>query len=132
MRFLARSGHATWKFKYPDGRIYYRNSNKTAVGWFYQNCKEAFSIWTRCREGGWEYVCDNIVATRCQCGRLFTDTFNGLEFKWRDNMFSSSTTVEDCKKIFQAQDLCQVCYYKSELEAGRFCPKWVKQQLNMN
>ena len=126
---MARSGHAVWKFKYPDGSTYYRNSHKTAVGWFYQNIGKQFSIWTRRQEGGWEYVCDNIVSDRCQCGRLFTDTFNGLEFRWRDNVFSSSTTVEDCKEIFQAQDLCQVCYYKNELDAGRFCPKWVKKQL---
>jgi hypothetical protein len=121
-------GHAVWRFK-TSKVVIYRNSNRGAVQWFYANLNENFSIWTRNREGGWSYVCDNIVADRCNCGRLYTDTFNGLEFRWRDNSFAVSTTVEDCKEIFQAPDLCQVCYYRNELKAGRFCPKWVKQQL---
>lgn len=121
-------GHAVWKFKTANNLIY-RNSNRSAVGWFYQNKDKNFSIWIRSREGGWLYVCDNIVSDRCNCGRLYTDTFNGLEFRWRDNAFTVSTSVEDCKEIFQAPDLCQVCYYKGELAQGRFCPKWVKQQL---
>lgn len=123
-------GHAIWKFKTVD-KLIYRNSNRSAVGWFYQNKDKNFSIWIRSREGGWKYVCDNVVSDRCICGRLYTDTFNGLEFRWRDNSFTISTSVEDCKEIFQAPDLCQVCYYKGELAQGRFCPKWVKQQLTL-
>lgn len=107
----------------------YKNSNPGAVAWFYNRIGENFSIWTRNKEGGWTYVCDNVVSDRCNCGRLYTDTFNGLEFRWRDNAFATGITVEDCKEIFQKPDLCQVCYYKGELEQGRFCPKWVKQQL---
>lgn len=107
----------------------YKNSHASAVSWFYNKIGEPFSIWTRCREGGWRYVCDNIVSDRCVCGRLYTDTFNGLEFRWRDNAFATATSVEACKEIFQAPDLCQICYYKAELAQGRFCPKWVKQQL---
>lgn len=127
---MVQPGHAVWKFrKAKDGAIFYRNTNKHAVAWFYRNQGQPFSIWTRSREGGWEYVCDNTLSDRCECGRLYTDTHNGLEFKWRDNAFAVSTTVEDCKKIFQTPYLCQVCYYKGELNAGRFCPKWVKQQL---
>lgn len=130
LKYLVQAGHAVWKFKFHDtGNIYYRNSNKLAVRYFYRNINRPFSIWTRGREGGWEYVCDNVIADRCVCGRLYTDTHNGLEFRWRDNAFANSTTVEDCKEIFQAPDLCQVCYYKGELAQGRFCPKWVKQQL---
>ena len=123
-----QAGHAIWKFQNKD-KIIYRNSNKSAVKWFYANIEKNFSIWTRSREGGWEYICTNMPSDRCSCGRLYTDTHNGLEFRWRDNAFTVSTTVEDCKEIFQAPDLCQVCYYKGELKAGRFCPKWVKQQI---
>lgn len=125
---MAKSGHAVWKFKSPNW-VMYKNSNPGAVSWFYNRIEENFSIWLRNREGGWIYVCDNVVSDRCDCGRLYTDTHNGLEFKWKDNSFAISTTVEDCKKIFQAPTLCQVCYYKGELAAGRWCPKWVKQQL---
>lgn len=126
---MARAGHAVWKFLFPNKEIIYRNSHVAAVRYFYRNQERSFSIWTRDREGGWIYVADNVVSDRCNCGRLYTDTFNGLEFKWRDSQFSTPTSVEDCKEIFQAPALCQVCYYKIEFEAGRFCPKWVKQQL---
>lgn len=125
---MAQVGHAVWKFKTKEN-VMYCNSNRSAVSWFYANVEKNFSIWIRSREGGWDHVCDNIVSDRCMCGRLYTDTFNGLEFRWRDNFFTVSTSVEDCKEIFQAPDLCQVCFYKSELAQGRFCPKWVKQQL---
>lgn len=125
-----QAGHAVWKFKFHDtGNVYYRNSNASAVRYFYRNEDRSFSIWTRSREEGWEYVCDNYVSDRCNCGRLYTDTFNGLEFRWRDSLFSVSTRVKDCKEIFQAPSLCQICYYKIEYSAGRFCPKWVKQKL---
>jgi len=125
---LAQAGHAVWKFKTSD-KVMYCNTNKHAVSWFYSNSEKNFSIWIRSRKGGWEYICDHIVDDRCGCGRLYTDTFNGLEFRWRNNAFAVSTSVEDCKEIFQAPDLCQVCYYKGELAQGRFCPKWVKEQL---
>lgn len=125
---MAQAGHAIWKFKIGE-KIHYSNSNKSAVSWFYANLEKSFSIWIRSREGGWEYVCTNTISDRCGCGRLYTDTFNGLEFRWRNNAFTVSTSVEDCKEIFQAPDLCQVCYYKGELAQGRFCPKWVKKQI---
>lgn len=125
---MAQAGHAVWKFKSPNW-VMYKNSNAGAVSFFYNKINEPFSIWTRRKEGGWEHVLDHSVSGRCQCGRLYTNTHNGLEFRWRDNAFMVSTTIEDCKQIFQAPDLCQVCYYKKELAQGRFCPKWVRQQI---
>lgn len=74
-------------------------------------------------------MADNTPSDRCGCGRLYTDTQNGLEFKWRDAQFIPSNTVEDCKEVFQAPVLCQVCHYSREYTAGRFCPKWVKEQI---
>lgn len=122
--------HAVWKFKFHDsGNVYYRNSNASAVKYFYRNCNRSFSIWSRSLKEGWEYVCDNIVSDRCVCGRLYTDTSNGLEFRWRDNAFAVSTTIQDCKEIFQTPELCQVCYYKGEFAKGRWCPRWVKNQI---
>ncbi len=127
---MTQAGHAVWKIRTKD-RVIYFNSNRRAVAWFYANIEKNFSIWVRSRESGWVYVCDNVVSDRCGCGRQYTDTFNGLEFRWRNNSFTVSTTLEDCKEIFQAPTLCQVCYYKGELAQGRFCPKWVRQQITL-
>lgn len=127
-------GRALWKFVFHDtGRVYYRPSNKRAVGYFYdcEKTRRPFSIYQRSQSGGWEYVADVTPSDKCQCGRLYTDTFNGREFKWRDSQFLTPRSMAECVNIFTSPVLCQVCYYSKEYKEGRFCPKWVKQQIGV-
>jgi hypothetical protein len=122
-------GHAVWKFVF--GEIpYYRNTNGDAVRYFYDNQTQIFSIYVRSQDGGWKWIADCNKSDKCRCGRLYTDTFNGLEFRWRDSLLKPIKTIEDCIAVFQTPVLCQICHYTNEYNAGRWCPKWVKEQIS--
>jgi len=121
-------GHAVWKFVF-DGIPYYRNSNISAVKYFYDSDHKSFSIYVRLNDG-WKWVVDHNISDRCRCGRLYTDSFNGREFKWQDSLLKPAKTIEDCIAIFQTPVLCQICHYTNEYNAGRWCPKWVKAQIS--
>lgn len=132
---MTKPGHALWKFTFHDtGGVYYRNSNKRAEGYFHdsEQTGRPFSIHVRNPEGGWNYVTDIIRSDTCQCGRKYTDTYNGREFRWRDAQFLSPDSVVSCIEIFTKPVLCQICYYSMEYREGRFCPKWVKERMKFD
>lgn len=129
---MVKAGHAIWKFDfYEAGKVYYRNTNRSAIGYLYSNENYNFAVYARDKSGGWKFVVNHLVSDRCRCGRLYTDTFNGVEFKWRDAQWITPETMANCEEIFKAPVLCQVCYYTKEYNQGNFCPKWVKKQIGV-
>lgn len=129
-----KPGHAAWKFMYPNGKIIYKRSNRSALDLFMNNAQwgDPCAIYYRSKQGGWEFAANLEINDRCQCGREYTNTFNGREFRFRDMMFKSIKTIKECVDLFNQPELCQICFYTLELKAGRFCPRWVKEQLNNN
>lgn len=126
---LSKPGHTVWKFVFDHG-VYYRNSNAAAMKYFYDSSEQTFNIYVRTKNG-WEWVSQYVYSDYCGCGRAYTDTFNGLEFKYRDALLLPYKTIEQCIEIFNLPLLCQICYYSLEYRAGRFCPKWVKKQIGV-
>lgn len=125
-------GYAVWKFVFPNDIVIYRRNNRDALKYYSHNIQLnlKFNIYTRSQESGWTWIA-RAGDDKCRCGREYTDTFNGIEFKWNDSMLKPTKTVQDLTDIFQTPTLCQICHYHNEYRAGRFCPKWVKQQLGV-
>lgn len=129
MPFKHTPGHAVWKFVFAHG-VYYRSSNASGMKYFYDSQEQSFAIYVRTMQG-WKWVAEHTYSDKCQCGRLYTDTFNGVEFRWKDALLMPYKTIEQCIEIFNKPTLCQVCHYRNEYKAGRFCPKWVKKQIGV-
>jgi hypothetical protein len=129
MAYRHTPGHAVWKFVFAHG-VYYRNSNASAMKYFYDSREQDFAIYVRTIDG-WKWVSEHHYSDKCRCGRSYTDSFNGLEFRWRDALLSSYKTVEECITIFDLPELCQICHYSNEYKVGRWCPKWVRQQIGV-
>jgi len=123
-------GQAVWKFVSPD-RVVYRNSNASALKYFWQiRDKEEIVIYARLPTG-WEYVFTSQPRERCACGRDYDDTPSGETFRWQEpGKFNK--TIKDVISIMKQPVLCMICYYGKEYKAGRFCPKYVKQQLGLD
>lgn len=125
-----KPGMAVWKFVHKDSVIY-RNSNNDALKYFWRirDIKDA-AVYARTPKG-WEYVFTSQPRAECGCGRQYDDTPNGEEFRWQDPG-KFNRTMEDVRKIMTGPVLCMICYYKEEYYAGRWAPKFVKQQLRLD
>jgi hypothetical protein len=124
-------GHAIWKFHFP-GKVVYRNKNRHALQLYYKERDwQQFDIYTRNSAGGWKLVAHNRPSKTCQCGRYYDDNPYGEMFKYQSTAFTSST-IEGMTQIMLSPVLCMLCYYKLEYDAGRFCPKLVKQELGLD
>lgn len=121
-------GHAAWKFVTKD-KIIYRQSNVHAMKFYWDNRDwHSFRIYVRTPRG-WEFVHNHVRTDKCQCGRFYDDNSSGQVFKFQEpplvhNIKAMSITM-------RSPILCQICYYKGELKAGRWAPQYVKRQLRL-
>ena len=124
----ARTRHPTWKFTFPD-RIMYLERNRAAMGFYWRNRDvHSFKIEVRSQKGGWDFVTHIVPSDTCKCGRSY-EIENGELFKFQPELLIA--TIAEMTKIMLSPVLCQICYYKGELEAGRWAPKNVKRELGL-
>lgn len=69
---------------------------------------------------GWKHAADYNPQDNCPCGGSYTDTINGVEFKWRS--YNRWKTIEELTTLMNTPYLCQKCYYRKEWQEGRWCP----------
>lgn len=123
-------GAVVWKFVLDDG-VYYRNRNKDAIEYFFHYCiQKDVKIYFR-NNNGWNLVADLHPQVHCQCGREYTFSHNGDEFIWHDRKFADFTKATSVIEVFNSPGLCQMCYYSKELTEGRWAPKFVRDQLQL-
>jgi hypothetical protein len=122
-------GYAVWKFV-TEKVVIYRKKNYDALKWYWKyRDVEPFTVYVRSRSDGWDLVTVNTPSDRCQCGRLYTDNATNEPFKFQDHPLVLN--IKTISETMSSPMLCQICYYKGELQKGRWAPKYVKQQLGL-
>lgn len=125
---FVESGHATWKFQLGE-RLIYRVKNIDALRLYWElRDRKSFSVYVR-TINGWEYVATHNPSDHCICGRAYDDTPNGEQFKFQEHPLEY--TIAAMTDLMKSPVLCQVCYYRGELKAGRWAPKHVRKQLGL-
>jgi hypothetical protein len=121
-------GHAAWKFVFKD-MVVYRNRNREAPRYYWKyRDRQSFTVYARGHSGGWEFVTENIPLDKCPCGGAF-ETSNGEIFRYQE--YPLVNTIDSISAMMNSPVLCQICYYKGELKAGRWAPRSVKKHLGL-
>lgn len=121
-----KAGYTVWKF-YVEGRgVIYKNTNKDALSLFL-NFEDKYGMRIYKRTGsGWVHAADWIPRDNCVCGGSYSDTINGIEFKWRN--YNKWKTLEELTTLMNTPYLCQKCYYFAEWKENRWCPAFWRQR----
>lgn len=117
--------HVLWKFIYDD-KLVYRNTNYSALKFFnyLRDSKPYFTVYNVTRKG-WELVVTRTFSDTCNCGRKYDDTPNGELFRFQESPVD--LTTKSARQYMCDPLPCMICYYKSEIKAGRWAPKYVRQ-----
>ena len=123
-----KRGHAVWRFNLPNKRIH-RNTNADALKWYWSARDiESFIAYVRTVEG-WKKVVSSSPAEQCGCGRAYDNTPSGEPFRFQEHQLVY--TIESVSSVMCSPVLCMVCYYKNELNEGRWAPRFVKRELGL-
>ncbi len=123
-----KRGQAVWKFVLPKAVIY-RNKHAHALKLFWEiRDREPFKLYVRTSKG-WEFGVEHTPRDKCICGREYNDNPSKEVFRFQQQ--PAGLTIENVIKTISEPALCQVCYYKLELKAGRWAPKYVKRVLGL-
>ncbi len=122
---MPKPGHAVWKVFSDDNRVFYFNSNKSFLRYYFKFGRTyVWNIYYRTLEG-WKFGANTTIQTECICGRYFTDSMNGEEFRCRK--FLPINTMIEIIEYIRSPELCQRCFYYEEWQNKRWCPKYYKQ-----
>lgn len=123
-----KPGRATWKFQLGE-RLIYRVKNYDALKLYWElRDRKPFIVYVRTQQG-WEYVATHEPSEYCICGRAYDDTPNGESFRFQEHPLE--WTIDAMTVTMKSPVLCQLCYYRGELKAGRWAPKHVQKQLGL-
>jgi hypothetical protein len=124
----AQPGRATWKFEV-NNKVIYRLRNRDALNFYWANRdQDVFNAYVRTKEG-WQFVLRHDPSQLCQCGKPYDDTPNGEPFRFQEPVLEY--TIEELTKLMHSPVLCMMCYYRGEIKAGRWAPKYVRQRLGL-
>jgi hypothetical protein len=118
------------KIKYIIGEFFVyrvRNYDALKIYWSIRD-KKPFDIFVRTLNG-WELVTTNVPSDICNCGRRYDQTPNNEIFKFQEHPLEY--TIEALRQTMSSPVLCMICYYKGELEKGRWAPKYVKKEIGL-
>jgi hypothetical protein len=122
-------GRVTWKFVLENNVIYrLRNDDALKIWWDLRD-RKAVTVYSRGRTGGWDFVVEHVPSDKCNCGKYYDDTPNGEPFKFQEHPLEY--TIVELTKTMRSPILCMMCYYKGEIEHGRWAPKSVRDQLGL-
>jgi hypothetical protein len=123
-----KEGMAVWKFVLPKAVIY-RNKHNHALKLFWEiRDRWSFKLWVR-TPNGWEFAVEHTPRDKCICGREYDDNPSKEPFRFQQppDILDTANVI----KTISEPALCQICYYKAELKAGRWAPKNVKRTLGL-
>jgi hypothetical protein len=121
-------GYAVWKFVLGT-KFVYRARNHDALKLYWQiRDRKSFDVYVR-TTNGWEFVTTNIPSETCNCGRRYDQTPTGESFKFQEHPLVYS--IEAMRATISSPTLCMICYYKGELNKGRWAPKYVKKEIGL-
>lgn len=129
---MAQPGHAVYKFiVYNYAKpVLYKNSHKGMLSLFFWLIDKDIDIYFR-KNNGWNLIIEHRPLDKCRCGRLYTNSNSGEDFRRQQNSLIFGDSVAKIIELISLPILCQICYYEIEYDSGAWCPLWVKQQLGI-
>lgn len=117
-----------WRFTHLD-RVVYVTKNIDASRYYYSfRDKEQFKVEVNKKDPAWVFVVENIPREQCGCGKSY-ELPNGELFKYQEAPLV--TNMKNIIAMMQSPVLCQMCYYKVEINNGRWAPKSVRKELGL-
>lgn len=119
--------NVAWKIIIDDKYIYVER-NSAMANFFNKNSHREMLIYSRSKISGWDLVADYKPSEICKCGRRYDYSEDGNPVRIYP-FFQFTKKIVEVTELILLTPQCSICYYSAEHNAGRFCPRWVKERL---